>query len=155
MSGLAAVPGLHCGHWTNDSGTTGCTAVVAPAGARAAACVAGHAPGSRELAALDPAHLAGGIHAVMLSGGSAFGLATADGAMQALAERGIGLAVGGHVVPIVPAAILFDLPVAAEPPDAAAGRAAAMAGCRQSTTLYTYGWPRQSRSHAFAFGQPE
>jgi L-aminopeptidase/D-esterase-like protein len=124
VSGLHAVPGLRVGHWTHASGTTGCTAIVAPAGARAGVCVAGHAPGSRELSAVDPTHLAGGVHAVMLSGGSAFGLATADGAMQVLSQRGIGFAVGEHTVPIVPAAILFDLSVGEVRPDAAAGRAA-------------------------------
>ncbi len=99
--------------------------MVFPGGARAGVVVPGHAPGSRELGALDPSHLAGGIHAVLLSGGSAFGLATADGAMRALAARGIGFSVGDHVVPIVPAAILFDLAVAAARPDADAGAAAA------------------------------
>lgn len=127
MSGLHAVPGLRAAHWTHESGTTGCTVVIAPAGARAGVCVAGHAPGSRELSAVDPTHLAGGVHAVVLSGGSAFGLATADGVMRTLADRGIGFPVGEHMVPIVPAAILFDLSVGAVRPDAAAGAAAAAA----------------------------
>ena len=135
MSGLHAVPGIRAAHWTHESGTTGCTAIVAPAGVRAGVVVPGHAPGSRELAALDPTHLAGGVHAVMLSGGSAFGLATADGAMQVLAERGIGLGVGDHRVPIVPAAILFDLPVAEARPDAQSGRLAVEAALDGASAL--------------------
>ena len=135
MSGLLAVRGIRAAHWTHASGTTGCTAVVAPAGARAGVVVPGHAPGSRELAALDPTHVAGGVHAVMLSGGSAFGLATADGAMEALAARGIGLSVGSHTVPIVPAAILFDLPVAEARPDAGAGRFAVEAALDRQLEL--------------------
>lgn len=122
---LTDVPGVQAGHWTHASGTTGCTAVVFAAGARGGVAVPGHAPGSRELGTLDPTHLADAVHGFVLSGGSAFGLAAADGVMAALAHAGIGFAVGDHTIPLVPAAILFDLPVAAARPDAAAGRAAA------------------------------
>ena len=124
MIGLVDVPGVRAGHWTHSSGTTGCTALVFPDGARGGVVVPGHAPGSRELGALAPTHLADALHGLVLSGGSAFGLATADGVMAALDARGIGLPVGRYRVPIVPAAILFDLGVAAVRPDAAAGRAA-------------------------------
>ena len=110
------IPGLRLGHWTHGSGTTGCTVVVFPQGARGGVAVPGHAPGSRELGALSPTHLAEDVHAFVLSGGSAFGLATADGVMRVLAEAGIGFPTSAGPVPIVPAAILFDLPVAAMRP---------------------------------------
>ena len=124
---ITQVRGVLAGHWTHTSGTTGCTAILTPNGAIAGVAVPGHAPGSRELGVLDPLHLAATVHGVVLSGGSAFGLATADGVMRWLAENDHGLSVGPHRVPIVPAAILFDLPIAAARPDADAGYAAATA----------------------------
>lgn len=124
---LTAVPGLLVGHYTHPSGTTGTTAVLFPSGAVAGGVVPGSAPGSREHGLLEPRHLAPQIHGICLSGGSAFGLSTADGVMAVLLERGIGLPVGEHCVPLVPAAILFDLPVARARPSAAWGRAAAEA----------------------------
>lgn len=99
--------------------------LVFPEGARAGGATPGHAPGSRELGVLSPTHLAGDVHAFVLSGGSAFGLATADGVMAALAEAGLGFPTSAGPVPIVPAAILFDLPVAQARPDSRSGRAAA------------------------------
>lgn len=127
---LTDIPGVLAGHWTHESGTTGCTAVVFPRGARGGVAVPGHAPGSRELGTLSATHLADAVHGFVLSGGSAFGLATADGVLQSLASAGIGLPVGGHTVPIVPAAILFDLPVGLVRPGAAEGRAAVAAALR-------------------------
>lgn len=124
---LTAVPGVEAGHWTHASGTTGTTALLFPGGAVAGVVVPGSAPGSRELGLLRPEHLAPEIHGICLSGGSAFGLSAADGVMAVLRDRGIGLDVGSHRVPLVPAAILFDLPVAAALPDAESGRAAAAA----------------------------
>lgn len=122
---ITTVRGVLAGHWTHSSGTTGCTAILTPQGAVAGVAVPGHAPGSRELGVLDPLHLADTVHGVVLSGGSAFGLATADGVMRWLVENGHGFSVGPHLVPIVPAAILFDLPVAEVRPDADSGYAAA------------------------------
>ena len=122
---LTAVPGVEAGHWTHASGTTGTTAILFPGGAVGGVVVPGSAPGSRELGVLAPEHLAERIHGICLSGGSAFGLAAADGVMQALRARGIGHPVGAHRIPLVPAAILFDLPVAAVQPDAESGRSAA------------------------------
>lgn len=119
------------GHWTHSSGTTGCTVVLVPEGATAGVAVPGHAPGSRELGALDALHLANHVHGIVLSGGSAFGLATADGVMRWLAEHDHGFLVGEHRVPIVPAAILFDLPVAEVRPDRESGWAAADAASRE------------------------
>ena len=124
---ITAVPGLLAGHWTHPVEPTGCTALLFPAGARGGVAVPGHAPGGREFGTLDPTHLAGAVHGLVLTGGSAFGLATADGVMAVLAQQGIGFATSAGPVPLVPAAVLFDLPVSAARPDAAAGRAAAEA----------------------------
>ena len=107
---LSDVPGVLVGHYTDQRAVTGCTVVLAPAGGmRAAAYVRGRATGTRELDALSPAHLVPSINAVLLTGGSAFGLGAADGVMRWLAERDRGFAVGPGVVPIVPAAVIFDL----------------------------------------------
>ncbi len=124
---LTAVPGVEAGHWTHESGTTGVSVALFPAGARGAVHVPGSAPGGRELGALDPGHLAGEIHGLCLSGGSAFGLAAADGVMAHLRSRRIGFAVGEHQIPIVPAAILFDLDVAVMRPGREQGELAAVA----------------------------
>jgi len=109
---LTDVAGLTVGHWTHPSGGTGCTAILAPAGGmRAAAAVRGRATGTREFDALSPRHLVPHIDALLLTGGSAYGLGAADGVMRWLRARGRGLPVGPtQVVPIVPAAVIFDLP---------------------------------------------
>ena len=124
------VPGIRVGHWTDPVGLTGCTVVLLPdAGAVTSVDVRGAAPGTRETDLLCPDNTVQVAHAVLLSGGSAFGLAAADGVMQRLSERGIGVPAGPAVVPIVPAAVLFDLghgDLAARP-DAASGRAATLA----------------------------
>jgi L-aminopeptidase/D-esterase-like protein len=124
------VPGIRVGHWTDAERRTGCTVVLAPdEGAVAGVDVRGAAPGTRETDLLRPTALVERINAICLAGGSAFGLAAADGVMHRLAERGIGFATGVRPVPIVPAAILFDLGVG-DPdafPDAASGHAATVA----------------------------
>ena len=109
---LAAVSGITVGHWTHASGGTGCTAILAPPGGmRAAAAIRGRATGTREFDALSPRHLVPHVDALLLTGGSAYGLGAADGVMRWLRERGRGLSVGpSAVVPIVPAAVIFDLP---------------------------------------------
>jgi len=107
---ITDVSGIHVGHSTNKDSSTGCTVVLAPAdGMRAAVHVRGRATGTRELDALSPRHLVSRIHALLLTGGSAFGLAAADGAMRWLAQQGRGFDVGVGVVPIVPSAVIFDL----------------------------------------------
>lgn len=111
---LTDIEGLRVGHRTREDAPTGCTAVLAPAGATAGVAVRGSAPGTREIALLEPTNSVEVVHAVMLSGGSAFGLATADGAMRWLRDHGHGFPTGGGVVPIVPAAILYDLGVAGD-----------------------------------------
>jgi L-aminopeptidase/D-esterase-like protein len=114
-------------HATDEIGRTGATVCVFPAGARAGVWVPGSATGSRELGVLQPGALAGEVHAIVLAGGSAFGLSAADGVMGVLERRGIGFATPHGRVPIVPAAILFDLHTATRRPDAAMGAAAAEA----------------------------
>ena len=106
---LRDVRGLRVGHATNEAAVTGCTVVLATDGAVAGVDVRGAAPGTRETDLLRPGSLVERIHAVCLAGGSAFGLAAADGVMSWLAERGIGFPTEGGPVPIVPAAILYDL----------------------------------------------
>src|SRR5213079_3228051 len=113
-SNLAQVQGITVGHWTDSQTATGCTVTLAPPGGIRAACaVRGRASGTRELDALDPRHLVGHIDAVLLTGGSAFGLGAADGVMRWLKERGRGFPVGpAGVVPIVPTAVIFDFDLA-------------------------------------------
>lgn len=131
MSGMqdaiTAVPGLRVGHWTNLEGATGCTVVLCPPeGALAACAVLGGAPGTRETDVMSPGNLVERVHAVLLTGGSAFGLDAAGGVMRWLEERQIGYRLRHAVVPIVPAAVLYDLGIGhtSARPDAAAGYAA-------------------------------
>ena len=135
---LRDVPGLRVGHWTDETRLTGCTVVLAPdSGAAAGVDVRGSAPGTRETDLLRPTALVERINAICLAGGSAFGLAAADGVMRRLAERGVGYPTAVRPVPIVPAAILFDLAVG-DPlafPDADAGHAATLAAERNDGPL--------------------
>ncbi len=126
---LTDVPGLKVGHFTHSKRPTGCTVVLCEAGATAGADVRGGAPGTRDVVLLRPEMSVQQVHAVVLSGGSAYGLGTADGVMRYLEEHGIGFPIGGGVVPIVPTAILFDLGVGGltPRPDAASGYSAAKA----------------------------
>lgn len=125
-SSITAVGGILVGHFTDARRPTGCTVVLAPKGAVGAVDVRGAAPGTRETDLLAPHNIVETVHGVLLSGGSAFGLDAAGGVMRWLDERGIGLPVGPARVPIVPGAVLFDLPLgdARIRPDAAAGYAA-------------------------------
>jgi L-aminopeptidase/D-esterase-like protein len=127
--GLTDVPGVAVGHFTDTRRPTGCTAVLTEEGATCGVDVRGGAPGTRETALLDPVNMVSAVHGVLLAGGSAFGLDAAGGVMRHLEVRGGGFAVGAARVPIVPAAILFDLAVGDGRirPDAAAGYAAARA----------------------------
>ncbi|WP_342667859.1 P1 family peptidase [Luteipulveratus mongoliensis] len=129
---LTDVAGVRVGHAqrTGDGWLSGTTCVLAPdAGAVAGVDVRGGGPGTRETDLLDPRNLVERIHAIVLSGGSAYGLATASGVMDALGRKGIGLEMGepGEVVPLVPAAVIFDLKRGGDftkRPDAAMGEAA-------------------------------
>jgi L-aminopeptidase/D-esterase-like protein len=128
MGRLAGFSDLFIGHATNASARTGCTVVVCPHGATAGVAVRGGAPGTRETDLLQPGNLVDRIHAVLLTGGSAFGLAAADGVMRWLYERKHGFPTSVVNVPIVPAAVLYDLGVGAPIwPDAAMGYAACAA----------------------------
>ena len=124
---ITDVDGIRVGHWTDPVGITGCTVVLLPEGTVGSCEWRGGAPGDREWVVLQPEQRVDRVHAVVLAGGSAFGLAAADGVMGWLEERGIGWDVAGLVkVPIVPAAILFDLPLGDihARPGAAQGRSA-------------------------------
>lgn len=122
---LTTVPGIRVGSATHPDGGTGCTVVIGPF--RGAVHVSGMATGTRDLDTLSPYHLVEEIHAILLTGGSAFGLAAADGVMTWLEDQGIGHATGGGVVPIVPGAVIFDLKAGSPRPDAALGAAACAA----------------------------
>ena len=138
---LVDVPGVLVGHvtLTEPGWLTGTTVVLAPPeGMVAGVDVRGGGPGTRETDLLDPRNVVERVHAICLSGGSAFGLAAADGVMGALFDDGIGLPMGqpGEVVPLVPAAVVFDLGRGgsfANRPDAATGRRAC-AAAREDTS---------------------
>ncbi len=120
---ITDVPSLRVGHAQNEEAMTGCTVILCESGAVGGVEQRGGAPGTRETDALYPMHLVQKVHAIVLSGGSAFGLDSAGGVVKYLEERGVGFDVGVARVPIVPAAILFDLAVgrADVRPDAAMG----------------------------------
>lgn len=108
---ITDVEGVRVGHHTDLDGITGCTVVLLPAGSRASCAVIGAAPDSRQTELLRPENTVDEVHAIVLTGGSAFGLGCTDGVMAWLAERGVGLPVRDAVVPIVPTAVLFDLSI--------------------------------------------
>jgi len=127
---ITGVPGIRVGHWSDRRAITGCTVILPDRPAIAGVDVRGAAPGTRETELLRPGNTVQHVHAVVLAGGSAYGLDAASGVVRYLSERGIGFSFGRGVVPIVPAAILFDLGIgrADRWPDADAGyRAAATA----------------------------
>ena len=108
---ITQVTGIRVGHATELEGLTGCTVVLCPPGTVGSVDLKGGAPGTRETDALRPGTLVNEVHAVLLTGGSAFGLAAATGVVRWLEEKGIGFDTGLARVPIVPAAVLFDLGV--------------------------------------------
>lgn len=134
------VPGVAVGHGHAYGGKAGCTVILGPF--RAAVEVRGMATGSRELDVLDPRHLVPAVDAILLAGGSAFGLAAADGVMRWLEEQGRGYDAGTARVPIVPAAVIFDLHAHTTRPDAETGEAA----CGDARE----GWPQEGRVGAGA-----
>jgi L-aminopeptidase/D-esterase-like protein len=111
MSAITDVPGIRVGHHTDPEGITGCTVVLPPPGAIGSGEVRGGAPGTRETDLLRPGMLVEEVDAILLAGGSAFGLGAAQGVVDWLQERGIGFDTGVAKVPIVPAAVIFDLGV--------------------------------------------
>ncbi len=106
---LTAIEGIQVGHATDATARTGCTVILCPAGATAGVDVRGAAPGSRETESIRPGRLIQKVHAILLTGGSAFGLDAAGGVVQYLEEKGVGFGSGNVRVPIVPAAVIFDL----------------------------------------------
>ncbi|HSR44279.1 MAG TPA: P1 family peptidase [Acidimicrobiia bacterium] len=124
---LTAVEGVKVGHWTHPTGITGCTVVVLPEPNVAAVEIRGGAPGTRETALLEPGMRVETIQALLLTGGSAFGLAAADGVMRELLADGRGHPTPLGPVPIVPAAVIFDM---------AAGDADARPGPAQGSLAY-------------------
>lgn len=133
--GLTAIPGLRVGHDRLDGRPTGCTVVLAEGGVVAGVDVRGGAPGSRELALLDPVQTVDRVHGVVLAGGSAFGLESVTGVVRWLEEHGEGFVTPAGRVPIVPASILFDLTVGGDPgirPGAESGYRAAAAARSQA-----------------------
>ncbi|MFZ5917513.1 MAG: P1 family peptidase [Chloroflexota bacterium] len=108
---ITDVEGIKIGHHTDREGITGCTVVLCEAGAVGGVDVRGSAPGTRETDLMRPVNLVQEVHAVLLTGGSAYGLDAASGVMRWLEERGVGFNVGVGVVPIVSAAVLFDLSI--------------------------------------------
>ncbi|HSB99512.1 MAG TPA: P1 family peptidase, partial [Burkholderiaceae bacterium] len=130
---ITDVQGLRVGHHTDPRRPTGCTVVLCEHGAVCGVDVRGAAPGTRETDLLAPGNLVDRVHALVLAGGSAFGLDAAGGVMRWLDEHGHGFTVGPARVPIVPAAVLFDLWLgdARIRPDADAGYAACEAASRE------------------------
>lgn len=127
-NGPFVVSGFSIGHWTDPLGSTGCTVLLADRQAPAAVDVRGGSPGTRETNLLDPSCMVQGVDAILLTGGSAFGLAASEGVMRWLRENGRGYLTPAIPVPIVSGAVIFDL-VGDEPtwPDVDAGYAAAVA----------------------------
>ncbi len=108
-STITSVEGLEVGHYTDRDNATGCTVVICRRGAAGGVDVRGGSPGTRETDLLRPMHRVDKVHAIVLSGGSAFGLDAASGVMGYLAEQDVGVRLGSAVIPIVSSAILFDL----------------------------------------------
>ena len=129
---ITDVPGIEVGHAQDQAALTGCTVVLCRKGAVGGVDVRGGAPGTRETDLLNPINLVSRVHAVLLAGGSAFGLDAASGVMRYLEEQGIGFSTGIAKVPIVPAAILYDLNIGRKDvrPDAAMGYEA----CRSASS---------------------
>jgi L-aminopeptidase/D-esterase-like protein len=129
MKGLADIAGIRGGHVSDFDAVTGCTAILCESGAAAGVDIRGSATGTEEIATLDPGHVTPQIHGILLAGGSAFGLEAASGVRRFLERRGFGFETGAAKVPIVPAAILYDLGIGKSTvrPTAAMGEAAAVA----------------------------
>jgi L-aminopeptidase/D-esterase-like protein len=111
LNAITDVPGITVGHAQNDQALTGCTVILCPEGTTGGVDQRGGAPGTRETDLLRPMHLVNHVDAILLGGGSAYGLDAASGVMQYLEEQGRGIDTGPAKVPIVPAAILFDLTI--------------------------------------------
>ena len=130
MKGLTDIPGILVGHISDYEAITGCTAILCERGAVGGVDIRGSASGTEEISTLDPMHVDPQVHGILLTGGSAFGLEAASGVRRYLERKGIGVQAGSFHVPIVPAAVIFDLPMITRRgfrPNAAMGEAAATA----------------------------
>jgi L-aminopeptidase/D-esterase-like protein len=129
MKGLTDIAGIRVGHISDFQAITGCTAILCESGAVGGVDIRGSATGTEEIATLDPGHVAPQVHGILLAGGSAFGLEAASGVRRYLERRGVGYPTGAAKVPILPAAILYDLGIgrADVRPNLAMGEAAASA----------------------------
>src|SRR5215831_2987043 len=138
---IASVPGIRVGHWTDLQAGTGCTVVLCEDAVAVGVDVRGAAPGTRETDLLRPGSLVGRAHAILLTGGSAFGLDAASGVMRFLEERGVGVPMHSGPVPIVSAAVLFDLGLgrADVRPNAESGYAACLAATNSGIVEGTVG----------------
>ena len=134
VSSITDIAGLEVGHFTDPRRPTGCTVILARGGAIAGVDVRGAAPGTRETDLLAPTNLVERVHAIVLAGGSAWGLDAATGVVRWLEEQGVGMPIGPALLPLVPAAVLFDLLVgdSAVRPDAQAGYRACQAASRDA-----------------------
>jgi len=129
LKGLTDIPGIRVGHVSDFDAVTGCTAILCEQGAVCGVDIRGSATGTQEIETLRPGHVTDRVHGITLAGGSAFGLEAASGVRRYLANRKVGFAFGGQHIPIVAAAILFDLGIGKSNlhPNAAMGEAAAAA----------------------------
>jgi L-aminopeptidase/D-esterase-like protein len=129
MKGLTDIPGIRVGHVSDFHAITGCTAILCEQGAVGGVDIRGSASGTEETPTLDPLHVDPVVHGILLTGGSAFGLEAASGVRRYLEARGAGVATPAAKVPIVPAAVLYDLGIGSSKirPTAAMGEAAANA----------------------------
>ncbi|HTS64247.1 MAG TPA: P1 family peptidase [Candidatus Acidoferrales bacterium] len=127
MKGLTDIPGMRVGHVSDFDALTGCTAILCESGAAGGVDIRGSASGTQEIEVLSPGHVADKVHGILLAGGSAFGLEAAAGVRRYLASQKVGIVFGGQHIPIVPAAILFDLAIGKPGvhPNVAMGEAAA------------------------------
>ena len=140
MGSITDIKGIEVGHYTDKEARTGCTVVMCRGGAVGGVDVRGSAPGTRETDLMRGYNSVERIQAVMLSGGSAYGLDAASGAMQYLEEQGIGENVGVGVVPIVPGAVIFDLAVGdpkTRPGKAEGYAASTIIGFDETSTAFT------------------
>jgi L-aminopeptidase/D-esterase-like protein len=129
MKGLTDIPGIRVGHVSDFEAITGCTAILCEQGAAGGVDIRGSASGTQEISTLDPGHVDPHVHGILLTGGSAFGLEAASGVRRYLERRGVGVIAGTARVPIVPAAVIFDLGISKPGvrPNVAMGEAAANA----------------------------
>jgi L-aminopeptidase/D-esterase-like protein len=129
MKGLTDIPGIRVGHVSDFQAITGCTAILCPQGAVGGVDIRGSASGTEETPVLDPGHVTNEVHGILLAGGSAFGLEAASGVRRYLERQGVGFDTGVAKVPLVPAAILYDLAIGKHDvrPTVAMGEAAAAA----------------------------